>query len=808
MLVKREIQTISKILWLCGMLLCSYVVEAHTFHKPNLTKVEKKFLDMSGRKVIYEHERIPIIEVRDQVELGKLTALRFIEWISNNPDGVVGLCSGNTPEYFIKFLAYYKRNWHVPAVQQELEMLGIKSKKFPSTENLRLVQLEELYPIAPNHTKKVSNYTLRNYVTILGIKPKNLLLIDIEQRGILAEKGINVVFNNGAVDVTILDRTATSQVDRWQQRALKELQNYCRDYEKKIRLWGGIDFFIGSLTYNGYFLFNEPGGALDSRTHFVPLNYTTAASVAQSLGGIEYARGKLAITIGLGTITYKPDAVKIVIASDVSNSKSIANALQQEVDIRYPASVLQKFKNSRFYITNNIATNLKSRYLEDLQKISHPWSLSNISKVLIEIAKRTNKPIMSLTLQDVLEDPAGKVMLSVHTLDLEVLKTAVHDKLAKNIEDGLEYAADRVEWVEPKKVIHTAPHHEDMILSCYPIFDSFQHHINHFIYFTSGYNSVTNHYVLTTISRASDWWLNKYEDWIFDKSSYSLLNKFKSFYQKKNIQQLENIETIFTLRCLAAVYNISDVQSLKNKIRWLKDDYFPNQKPGDIDGYEMCIVKGMLRELEAERQLALQNTPIANITHLRSKFYSGHEFKRTPRYVEDILPFLQLVKNISPDMITVLDEPHSSTPSTNYRVLQIISAVLKANKIISKNIIILGYRNPWIRYNAHEANIYIPISKSMLTEQNMVFNSCFNTQKMSSFPIPSFEGGFINLAERVQKETLNELKLLLGDEFFINHKNHLVRNAKGFIYLRAMPKDELFRSVSDLLPDIDLEEIR
>jgi hypothetical protein len=37
----------------------------------------------------------------------------------------------------------------------------------------------------------------------------------------------------------------------------------------------------------------------------VTLNYPTAAAASGDLGGIEYARNKASITIGLGTITYR-----------------------------------------------------------------------------------------------------------------------------------------------------------------------------------------------------------------------------------------------------------------------------------------------------------------------------------------------------------------------------------------------------------------------------------------------------------------------------------------------------------------------
>ena len=66
------------------------------------SKVENYFLAQSGKKLIYEPtEKIPVIQVENFPQLGELAALRFIEWLQNNPNGVVSLPTGKTPEHFI-----------------------------------------------------------------------------------------------------------------------------------------------------------------------------------------------------------------------------------------------------------------------------------------------------------------------------------------------------------------------------------------------------------------------------------------------------------------------------------------------------------------------------------------------------------------------------------------------------------------------------------------------------------------------------------------------------------------------------------
>ena len=92
--------------------------------------VEKYFLEKSGKKLRYEPtEKISVIQVDNFPELGKLTALRFIEWVQSNPNGVVSLPTGKTPEHFIKWIQRILEKWDSEAIQNEFISVGIDNKK-------------------------------------------------------------------------------------------------------------------------------------------------------------------------------------------------------------------------------------------------------------------------------------------------------------------------------------------------------------------------------------------------------------------------------------------------------------------------------------------------------------------------------------------------------------------------------------------------------------------------------------------------------------------------------------------------------
>ncbi|HQU73511.1 MAG TPA: hypothetical protein PLG66_14505, partial [Calditrichia bacterium] len=65
--------------------------------------VEQKWLSGSGFPLRFDpEEKTGIIQVDNFPQLGKLAALRFLEWAQNNPGGVISLPTGKTPEHFIR----------------------------------------------------------------------------------------------------------------------------------------------------------------------------------------------------------------------------------------------------------------------------------------------------------------------------------------------------------------------------------------------------------------------------------------------------------------------------------------------------------------------------------------------------------------------------------------------------------------------------------------------------------------------------------------------------------------------------------
>ena len=88
------------------------------------SSVEKHFFNQQAIKK--QTSEIPYIVLDNFPQLGLITSLRFLEWASENPDGVISLPTGKTPEYFIKWTHHILNNWE----NKEIEKLHKLKSQF------------------------------------------------------------------------------------------------------------------------------------------------------------------------------------------------------------------------------------------------------------------------------------------------------------------------------------------------------------------------------------------------------------------------------------------------------------------------------------------------------------------------------------------------------------------------------------------------------------------------------------------------------------------------------------------------------
>ena len=360
------------------------------------SRVEEQFIGNNGFES--QSSKIPYLIVDSFPDLGLITALRFFEWVYDNPEGVISLPTGKTPEYFIKWTSYLLNNWDSKMVKSIRKKYNLPSKTKPDFSKLCFIQIDEFYPLNPSQHNSFYNYVKKYYLENFGIKKSRAHLINTEEIPLANNMHWKEVFPNGIVDLTLRHREANSDEEKYQQESVYLIDQWCNIYERKIEELGGIGFFLGGIGPDGHIAFNVRGSDHNSTTRLTHTNFETQAAAAVDLGGIEISRNRLVITIGLGTITYNKNATAIIIAAGEAKAPIVQKSIESEQNIMYPASSLQKLANSRFYITEGAAKNLKD--VKNNYWMKSPWDIRKKQKALLKLSKDKQTFGKKLTVED------------------------------------------------------------------------------------------------------------------------------------------------------------------------------------------------------------------------------------------------------------------------------------------------------------------------------------------------------------------------------------------------------------------------
>jgi glucosamine-6-phosphate deaminase len=760
------------------------------------TTVEKEFIRESG--IASYTTRIPYILVDNFPGLGKLVAYRFLEWVLENPDGVISLPTGKTPEYFIKWTKFLLDKWDEPRIINLRKKHGLTSKTKPDLSRLQFIQIDEFYPISPLQHNSFFYYVNQFYISNFGLDPGKALLINCDDIPLSNGKSYREVFPDNRIDTSLRYREAVSDLEKIQQESIFLIDNWCSLYENKIRDRGGIGFFLGGIGPDGHIAFNTRGSDHHSTTRLTSTNFETQAVAASDLGGIEISKNRLVITVGLGTITYNPDTVAIIFAAGESKAKVVTRALENEPSNLYPASVLHKLKNSRLYLTRGAAfclTDSRHRYFK-----TGGWTHKKTEHAIIDLCRKINKYGPRLTTDDLM---SSSVCRQIPDMNENTVKT-VMDSIQVKINKGLKQENEQV-------YLHTGPHHDDIMLGILP-------HISHqlrstsnkfyFAVLTSGFTAVTNSFLLESLkdtgiflesgriemTRYNDFFESGYR-YKWDKDVYHYLNKAAARDKEGQRRGLCH-RIVRNIVELSGVKNIDELMDQINEfIMVLRKSYDGEKNPPDIQK-----LKGMIREFEEELVWAHFGVQVKNIRHLRLGFYTGDIFTEQPSKKRDVEPVLNLIRELNPTVISLAFDPEGSGPDTHYKVLQTIAEALriwKEEKDLS-GLRIWGYRNVWYRFHPADADVIVPVSLNSMASLNEAFNNCYVTQVDASFPSYEYDGPFSKLIQKIWVEQLKEIQFLLGKDYFYLNSHPRIRGAHGMLFYREMNTDQFLEHAREL----------
>jgi len=584
------------------------------------SKVEQKFFELSNVSKITT--QIPYITVDNFPKLGLITSLRFLEWVNENPNGVISLPTGKTPEYFIKYTQFFIENWDRKKSKDIRSRYGLANMSKPDLSNLQFVQIDEFYPIDAKQHNSFHNYVMKYYINGLGLDINKSLLINSENIPLAKNKHFLEIFPDSSIDLTLRYREANNYLEKLQQDSIFKIDNWCFNYEQQIRDKGGIGFFLGGIGPDGHIAFNTRGSDHYSTTRLTETNFETQAVAAGDLGGIEISKKRLVITIGLDTITYNPDAVSIIFAAGEAKSDIVKKSLKNKPNTVYPATVLQRQKNSRFYLTRGAATKLSDSVNNFYS--SENWTHEKTEKSIIDLCQKLNKYGHHLTIDDLKNDPYTS---QIPNLNEDTVQTVI-DSIKKKLFKGMER-------VDNKVICHTGPHHDDIMLGIMPYVNRQIRSANndlHFLILTSGFTAVTNHFAIDVLKNCQKFIIEgkvqmlNYPDFFeigyskkWDKDVYHFLDAVAGRNEHGKKRGLCHR----VIRSIVGIWKIQDKSHLDKVIIDIIQE-LQNSYNGAKNSPNIQKFKGMIREFEEELVWAHFGTPVKNVHHLRLGFYKGN----------------------------------------------------------------------------------------------------------------------------------------------------------------------------------------
>ncbi|WP_127137603.1 glucosamine-6-phosphate deaminase [Flagellimonas oceanensis] len=448
------------------------------------------------------------------------------------------------------------------------------------------------------------------------------------------------------------------------------IQEYCKEYERKIEEQGGLDFQLLGIGRTGHIGFNEPGSHYNSATRDITLDYVTRIDAASSFKGLENVPLK-AITMGIGTIK---KAKRIVLLAWGQNKSSIIRkTIEGGISSEVPATYLQEHGNTTFVLDKEAASLLT--------RIDTPWLVKNcdwtqdlIHKAVVWLSQKKNKPVLQLIDKDY-NDMGMSDLLSSEQSSYEI-NIRTFNRLQHTITGwpgGKPNADDtnRPERARPakKRVIIFSPHPDDDVISMGGTFDRLisQGHEVHIAYQTSGNIAVADHEAV------------------------------------KAAEVANSMETTGTFDQV-----IEEIQKKTEE---------------DFDSKLLRRLKGNIRRAEsiaATRYLGITDN---QVHFLDLPFYETGTIKKKPLGEVDIAIMNNIIEEIQPHQIYAagdLADPHG----THRVCLEALFASLNALMLRSfmKDCWVWLYRGAWHEWETHEIEMAVPMSPAqVLRKRKAIF---------------------------------------------------------------------------------------
>ena len=543
-----------------------------------------------------------------------------------NQPCVLGLATGSTPTTVYA------------------ELIRMHREEGLSFQNVVTFNLDEYYPIQPDQLQSYVRFMQENLFNHVDILPENVHIPD----GTLPRP---------------------------------QVEAYCREYEEKIRSFGGLDLQILGIGRTGHIGFNEPGSGEDSRTRLITLDHITITDAASDFFGEENVPRK-AITMGVGTIL---DAKRIILmAWGEGKAPIIRKTLEGPVTDSVPATYLQKHPNAQVILDEAASA--------QLTRCKTPWLVEHcywddklIKKAVTWLSQHLGKPILKLTNRDYSDN--GMVDLITEYDSAYYVNIKVFNELQHTITGwpgGKPKADDtnRPERAEPaqKRVIIFSPHPDDDVISMGGTFIRLhdQGHDVHVAYQTSGNIAV------------------------FDDDVVRFADFVNDFHEAFGLHR-EVTQSLF--------------DTIQGKLR--------AKRPGEVDSKEIQKIKGLIRRGEAKAGCRYVGIPEENMHFLDMPFYETGLVKKKPLSEADIQIIVDLLRKVKPHQVFAagdLSDPHGTHRVCLSAIFQALERCKQAGNAWIKDCWLWLYRGAWQEWDIDDIDMAVPLSpEELLRKRRAIF---------------------------------------------------------------------------------------
>src|ERR1051326_7036638 len=494
-------------------------------------------------------EKVPVKIYKD-LQAGSLFAAQKIaalikEKQAKNEKCVLGLATGSTPKTLYE------------------ELVRMHKEEGLSFKNVVSFNLDEYYPIDHDAIQSYNCYMQRHLFDHIDIDPKN------------------VHIPNGELPK-------------------EEVKEHCNDYERAIEKPGGIDLQVLGIGNNGHIGFNEPGSSIYSKTRLITLENSPRLANSYEFANISEVP-RMALTMGISTIMKAKQI--ILLAWGPGKAPVIHRSAEGSVTEQVPASLLQQHHESTFIVDEAAAAELtrnKSPWLTgDIE-----WTKEMIKKVVVNMALKADKPVLSLTNNDYNEHGLGDLLVEkgdAYEVNLQVyymLRDTITGWPGGKPNAVIPNHPERSEPY-PKRVVIFSPHPDDDIISMGGTFQRLhdQGHDVHLGYQTSGNIAVTDEFV----------------------------TRFLDF--AVGFEEIAGIDTKKSGKILADARR-----------------FLSRKKTNQEDSDEIRAIKGLIRRCEARATCRYVGLKDDNIHFLNLPFYETGTIEKNPMSKEDVSLTVDLLR--------------------------------------------------------------------------------------------------------------------------------------------------------------------